>query len=204
MLLSCLCDSWEEWTDFSPFSSRPYAHNPVTIGYDPAISGDNAGVTVLTMPTPEFPEFRVLEKHKWHGTANEQAKRMRDLVRRFNVVHIGVDSTGIGATFLPLVREFFPTAVGYKYSPDVKFHLVQKTKDVITKGRLKFDHRDKDIVSAFNSVQRRLTASGRSVTFEATRKGNDHADIAWSIMHALMVEPMSENHNQTRSYMEIL
>lgn len=204
MLLSCLCDSWEEWTDFSPFSSRPYAHKPVTIGYDPAISGDNAGVTVLTMPTPEFPEFRVLEKHKWHGTANEQAKRMRDLVRRFNVVHIGVDSTGIGATFLPLVREFFPTAVGYKYSPDVKFHLVQKTKDVITKGRLKFDHRDKDIVSAFNSVQRRLTASGRSVTFEATRKGNDHADIAWSIMHALMVEPMSENHNQTRSYMEIL
>lgn len=204
MLLGCLCDSWEEWTDFSPFASRPFANLPVTIGYDPALTGDNAGVTILAMPSKEFPEFRLAEKHKWHGTVTEQANRMRELVRRYNVQHIGVDISGLGATVLPLIKEFFPSAVGYRYSPDVKYQLVLKAKDVISKGRLKFDHRDKDVVSAFNSVQRRLTESGHQVTFEATRKGNDHADIAWAIMHALMVEPMSENTQINKGHMEFL
>ena len=86
----------------------------------------------------------------------------------------------------------------------MKYQMVLKAKDVIEKKRLKFDHRDKDVISAFNSVQRRLTASGNQVTFEATRKGNDHADIAWAIMHALMVEPMSENTQINKGHMEML
>jgi hypothetical protein len=37
-----------------------------------------------------------------------------------------------------------------------------------------------DIVSAFVSIKKTLTTSGRNVTFKAGRGGNDgHADFAW-------------------------
>lgn len=203
-LLSCLVDSWEDWTDFAPFDSRPFGHKPVAIGYDPALSGDNAGVVVLAMPCVDYPYFRLLHKDKWHGTFSVQAERMKELYRRYNVVHIGVDQSGIGATVLPLIRGFYPTATGYTYSPEVKFRMVMKAKDVISKGRLKFDHRDKEMVGAFNSVRRRLTESGHKVTFDSARKGNDHGDLAWAAMHAMMAESMDVGGNRVGSHMEML
>ena len=57
-----MVDSWEVWADdFKPFHARPYGNNPVWIGYDPAESGDSAGLVVVAPPVPGG-KFRVLER----------------------------------------------------------------------------------------------------------------------------------------------
>jgi len=61
-----------------------------------------------------------------------------------------------------------------------------------------------DIVSAFVSIKKTLTTSGRNVTFKAGRGGNDgHADIAWTTMHILMNEPL-DGKEKPRGTMEII
>ncbi|RZM05015.1 MAG: oxidoreductase, partial [Sphingomonas sp.] len=62
---------------------------------------------------------------------------------------------------------------------------------VISRGRLAFDAGMIDVISSFVSIKKTLTTSGRNVTFKAGRGGTDgHADLAWSIMHVLMNEPL--------------
>lgn len=43
-----MVDSWELWTkDFKPLATRPFGNKPVWVGYDPAESGDSAGLVVV-------------------------------------------------------------------------------------------------------------------------------------------------------------
>jgi hypothetical protein len=50
MLQHCMVDSLETWTDFKVWHSRPYANKQVWVGYDPALTGDNAGLVVVAPP----------------------------------------------------------------------------------------------------------------------------------------------------------
>jgi len=43
LLQPCRVDSWVDWTDYKPFTVRPYGDKPVWLGYDPAETGDSAG-----------------------------------------------------------------------------------------------------------------------------------------------------------------
>ena len=44
----CMVDSWELWAkDFKPLAIRPFGNKPVWVGYDPAESGDSAGLVVV-------------------------------------------------------------------------------------------------------------------------------------------------------------
>ncbi|KFA22970.1 terminase large subunit domain-containing protein, partial [Xanthomonas vasicola] len=53
MLQPCMVDSWVEWgQDYKPFAARPYGDRAVWIGYDPAETGDTAGLVVLAPPQP--------------------------------------------------------------------------------------------------------------------------------------------------------
>ena len=68
MLQPCMVDSWEVWADdFKPFHSRPFSNQPVWIGYDPAESGDSAGMVVIAPPKVAGGKFRVLEKIQFKG-----------------------------------------------------------------------------------------------------------------------------------------
>ena len=50
----CMVDSWEVWSkDFKPLALRPFGNKPVWIGYDPAESGDSAGLVVIAPPEPD-------------------------------------------------------------------------------------------------------------------------------------------------------
>ena len=61
-----------------------------------------------------------------------------------------------------------------------------------------------DVVSSFISIKKTITPSGRSLTFQAGRGGEDgHADLAWSIMHILLNEPLDGKEKPT-STMEII
>lgn len=185
----CMVDSWDEWSDFQPHSPRPFGDRPVWIGYDPAKSGDNASIVVIAPPLAgsNSGSFRVLEKVFVNGVDFEaQAARIKALCARYNVAHIGIDSTTIGQGVFQMVRRFFPAAREITYSVEVKNRLVMKAKQLISKRRLEFDAGWSDVALAFMSIKRTSTPSGRQVTFAAGRsKETGHADVAWAIMHAL-------------------
>lgn len=204
-LQRCMVDSWELWTDIKPFAMRPYGFKPVWVGYDPSHTGDTAGCVVLAPPDKPGGKFRVLERHQFRGMDFEgQAEAIKKITDRFNVVHIGIDTTGLGQGVYQCVLKFFPNARAINYSVEVKTRLVLKAKSVISKGRLEFDAGMTDLAHAFLAIRKVLTASGRAVTYEAGRSDDlGHADLAWACMHALDNEALDGELAGARSIMEI-
>jgi len=193
-LMACMVDSWEVWTDFKPYSPRPLGDREVWIGYDPQKSedGDNAALVALNPPMVEGGIIRGIEKHQFKGQDfRQQADFIEDMTKKYRVTHIGIDTTGIGYGVYENVKKFFPAAVGFQYSPDVKNQLVLKAQDVIRSRRFQFDTGWTDVVAAFMAIKKTLTDSQRQVTFKASRSGETgHADLAWATMHALHKEPL--------------
>lgn len=201
----CMVDSWEVWEDFKPFALRPFGSREVWLGYDPALSGDSAGLVVVAPPAVPGGKFRVLEKHQFRGMDfQSQADRIRKICGQYRVTYIGIDASGVGAGVFQLVAQFFPAARAITYSLDVKNRLVLKGKDVISSGRLEFDAGWTDLAQAFMSIRKTMTASGRSSTFEAGRSDDlGHADLAWAVMHALDNEPLEGATGRKTSFLEI-
>lgn len=201
----CMVDSWEEWRDFKPFAGRPFGDRRVWIGYDPSHTGDNAGLVVIAPPAVPGGKFRALERHQFRGMDfAAQAESIRKLTLKYNVEHIGIDSTGLGQGVLQLVRQFFPGVREYAYSPEVKTRLVLKAKDVVSSGRLEFDAGWTDLAQAFMGVRKVLTQSRRQVTYDTTRnEETGHGDLAWACMHALDNEPLEGRTGSNGTILEI-
>lgn len=204
-LQRCFVDTYEAWEDYKPFAMRPFGYREVWLGYDPALTGDSAGLVVVAPPIVPGGKFRILEKHQWRGMDFKvQAERIRKITQQYNVTYIGIDATGVGAGVFPLVREFFPNARNITYSVETKTRMVLKAKDVIASGRLEFDTAWSDMAQAFMSIRKTLTATGRQATFEASRSEDiGHADLAWAVMHALDNEPLEGVTARNRSIVEM-
>lgn len=206
MLQACMVDSWEAWADdYKPFHARPLASRPVWVGYDPAETGDSAGLVVVTPPSVANGKFRILERHQFRGMDfKAQAEQIRQITLRYNVTYIGLDTTGMGTGVAQLVRQFFPALTTFSYSPEVKTQLVLKTLDVIRNGRLEFDAGHTDIAQSLMSIKKTLTASQRQMTFTAGRSEEiGHADLAWALMHAVYNEPLEGTTISNSSILEI-
>ena len=209
MLQKCMVDSWEEWSDFKPFAPRPVGNQSVWVGYDPNgenENGDNAGcVVVLPAATPGG-KHRIIERHQWRGLDFEsQANQIEEITKRYNVVHIGIDTTGLGSAVYQLVRKFFPAVTQYQYTAELKVALLMKSYNIISKGRLEFDAGSTDIAQSFMAIRKTTTASGMKMTFNAGRNSTTgHADLAWATMHALDKDPLDAGTNtHSKSIMEI-
>lgn len=205
-LQRCMVDSWEEWADdFSPLLLRPFGYREVWVGYDPALSGDSAGLVVVAPPCVAGGPFRVLERLQFRGNDFEaQADRIREVTQRYNVTYIAIDTTGMGQGVYQLVRRFYPAAVALNYSPEIKTRLVLKGLSVVRNGRLQFDAGWTDLAAAFMAIRQTVTASGRQTTFAADRNGETgHADLAWACLHALDHEPLAGSDGCNTSFMEI-
>lgn len=204
-LQRCGIDTWEEWDDVKPFAMRPFGHNPVWIGYDPARSGDSAGCVILAPPRVPGGKFRVLARHQWKGMDFEaQAQSIKDLCAQYNVTYMAIDTTGIGAGVYELVKKFYPAVVGLHYSPEVKSRLVLKALSVIGNNRLEWDAGWTDMAQSFMAIRKTMTASGRQVTFTAGySQETGHADLAWACMHALGNEPLEGGTATNTSILEI-
>lgn len=191
-LQPCMIDSWEIWDDYKPFALRPLGDRPVWIGYDPSHTGDNAGCVVVSPPMVEGGKFRIIEKHQWVGMDfAAQAEAIRKMTERYNVTYIGIDATGLGEGVYQLVKQFYPAAIAFKYSIEVKQRLILKMQDVIRRRRLEFDAGWTDLAQSFMAIRKTLTASQRYVTYVADRNDDvSHADIAWATMHAVYNEPL--------------
>lgn len=206
MLQACMVDSWEAWSeDYKPFHIRPLASRPVWVGYDPAETGDSAGLVVVAPPSVANGKFRILERHQFRGMDfKAQAEQISQITLRYNVTYIGLDTTGMGTGVAQLVRQFFPALTTFSYSPEVKTQLVLKTLDVIRNGRLEFDAGHTDIAQSLMSIKKTLTASQRQMTFTAGRSEEiGHADLAWALMHAVYNEPLEGTTISNSSILEI-
>lgn len=204
-LQKCAVDSWVDWIDYKPFTARPLSYLPVWIGYDPASTGDSAGMVICSPPQTVGGKFRVLEKIQFRGMDfAAQAEEIRLATLRYNVQYIGIDATGMGDGVFQIVKNFFPSATRILYSPEVKSRMVLKAKDVISKGRLEFDAGATDLMQAMMAIKKTLTASGQHVTYTAGRSDDTgHADLAWALMHVLDHEPLDGGTKQSQSFMEI-
>lgn len=206
LLQPCMVDSWVAWDDdFKPFHSRPLGNKPVWLGYDPAESGDSAGLIVVAPPQVAGGKFRVLERVQFKGMDfKAQASMIQQTTKRYNVTYIGLDTTGMGTGVAQLVRQFFPQLTTFSYSPEVKTQLVLKAMDVIRSGRLEYDAGWIDLTQSLMSIKKTLTASQRQMTFTASRsEETGHADLAWALMHALHHEPLEGQTAKNGSILEI-
>jgi uncharacterized protein YjcR len=201
LLQGCGVDSWVAWAgEFKPFAQRPYGDWPVWVGYDPAETGDSAGLVVIAPPRTPGGTFRVLERHKFKGgDFAAQAEFIRKITLRYWVTYIGIDTTGMGTGVAQIVKTYFPNLVTFSYSPEVKTRLVLKAYDVIMAGRLEYDAGWTDLTQSLMAIKKTMTAGGRQMTYKANRtEETGHADLAWALLHALHNEPLEGPHAQTR------
>jgi hypothetical protein len=196
-LLQC-CANDERWDDYDENAARPFGNKPVSLGYDPSRTRDNASLATLAVPLTKTAPWRVLKTGSYHGQNFQyQANRIKEVKDSHNVVHIGIDTTGIGHGVFELVQEWYPLATPIHYSMDMKTLLVIKALDVIENGRLRWLAKDIDITRAFLMITKTTTGSGL-ITYASSRSTEaGHADIAWSIMHALIYEPINNNRRKT-------
>jgi hypothetical protein len=97
-----MVNSWNEWADdFKPFAARPFGYRSVWVGYDPALSGDSAGLIVLAPPAVPGGKFRVLHKCHWRGMDFEaQAEAIRPVTQQYNVTYMAIDTTASARAFI--------------------------------------------------------------------------------------------------------
>lgn len=190
------------WEDYKPDDARPYGNSPVWVGYDPSRTRDDATCVVIAPPLEAGAKFRILEKHSWRGQSFKfQAEQVKKITERFNVQHIGIDTTGIGYGVFDLVRDFYPRTTSIHYSLETKNSLVLKAQDTIQGSRIEWDAGWTDIAQAFLTIKRGTTGSGQ-ITYSASRtEATGHADIAWAIMHALANEPLNTNKRRRSRYL---
>lgn len=205
LLQRCMIDSWERWDDWKPFALRPFGNKPVWLGYDPSNTGDSAALVVLAPPAVPGGPFRILERHQFKGADfAAQAEFIRKTCTRFNIAHLGIDTSGLGVGVYQLVKQFRPDAVAITYNVELKTKMVLKALDVISNGRLEFDAGNNDIAASFMAIKKTLTPSGRQVTYQAGRsEQTSHADLAWATMHALFNEPLEGATTVNTGFMEI-
>jgi len=201
LLQTCGVDSYVDWAgDYRPFAQRPYGDRPVWVGYDPAETGDSAGLVVVAPPSEQGGKFRVLERFQFKGNDfAAQAEAIRKITQRYWVTYIGIDTTGMGTGVAQIVKTFFPNLVTFSYSPEVKSKLVLKAYDVISNGRLEYDAGMLDLTRSIMAIKKTLTKSQRQVTYTAGRsEETGHADLAWALFHALQNEPLERPHTSAR------
>lgn len=197
MMLECTVEN-DVWKDYHEQKTRPFGNKEVSLGYDPSRVRDNASLGILAVPTPGDNFFRALTTKNYHGQNFQyQANRIKEVVDSHNVVHIGIDTTGIGHGVFELVESFYPLVTPINYSVETKTRLVVKAIDVISNGRFKYLLSNSEITRAFMMITRTTTTNG-SITYASGRsEQSGHADVAWSIMHAMIYEPINHNRPMT-------
>lgn len=186
------CYATKDYDDYNPKAARPFVNKPVAIGYDPSRSRDNASLCILAIPLKPTQKWRVLATLDYHGQNFQyQANRIKDICDTHNVQHIGIDVTGMGLGVFELVEVFYRRVTPILYSHESKTRLVMKAIDVIENGRFEYQSGDKVITQAFMMISKTTTPSG-IITYAANRNSEaGHADVAWSIMHALAYESIA-------------
>lgn len=191
-LQPCMIDAASLWLHLKS-GDKPLGNRPAAIGYDPSRLRDNAALSLLEMPLKPTKKWRLIEKQQFKGQSSEyQAARISEYLDRFNIQHIGIDITGIGYGVYEQI-ENIPQVMPIYYSIQTKTELVMNAKRIIQSGRFEYDSSHMDITQSFMQITQQTTPSG-VITYGASRSAETgHADIAWSIMHAMYVQKFNQN-----------
>ncbi|EHW1388052.1 terminase family protein [Salmonella enterica] len=205
-LVGCEVDR-ATWGDFDLTAARPFGNREVWAGFDPSRSGDNSTFVLIAPPVEDGERFRVLAVWQWQGfNFSWQADQIKQLMRRFNITYIGIDTTGIGKGVYDLVSKFAPReATPILYSVESKNRLVMKMIDVVERKRIEWakdavDETNKErveIPASFMAIRRTTTNSGNALTFVAERSdATGHADVFFAISHAVINEPIDHEYDR--------
>lgn len=192
-LQRCTVDAMVDWTDVDMLAKRPVGNREVWAGFDPQESedGDNAGFVIALPPTGPGGKFRLLERHQIKGDFQAQAEFILARLARYNCTYLGIDKKGVGAAVYQLLRDKMRGVVAIEYSLEVKTGLVMKAQHTFARQRVEYDAGWIDLQSAFLSIKKALTQSGKSVTFKTSRtEAVGHGDLAWAAMHIFINEPL--------------
>ncbi|WP_342595466.1 terminase family protein [Salinicola lusitanus] len=207
VMQGCMVDAWEEWESvYRPYAPRPVGNRGVWIGYDPTgrnEDGDGAGLVVVLPAQAAGEKHRILERHRLKGQDyEEQAAFIRKFADKYDIDHIGIDTTGVGAAVAEHVEKWFPLVTRYHYTVELKTQMVLQAQQIIRKDRLEFDAGWVDLAQSFMAIKKQLTASGRQFTYVSGRNAQTgHADLAWATMHALHFEPIDGPAGETSESM---
>ena len=206
-LQRCTVEADVDWRDINLLSDRPVGDREVWAGYDPQESedGDNAALVIAIPPDGPNGKFRLIEKHQLRGADfQEQAEFILSRLKRYNCTYIGVDASGVGASVYQLIRDRHRGVVKIQYSLEAKAQMVMKAQHTIARGRVEFDGGWTDLQSAFLSIKKALTRSGKAITWKASRADETgHADMAWAAMHIFINEPL-DGQTRPKTRMEII
>nr|WP_172436194.1 terminase family protein [Sphingomonas melonis] len=192
-ILRCTVDTVVDWDWFNPLAARPVGDRAVWAGYDPQESadGDNAALIIALPPSGPNGKFRLLERHQLRGDFQEQAEFILARLSRYNCTYLGIDANGVGAAVHQLLVGKVRGLTKIEYSLEAKTAMVMKAQHGFARQRIEFDASWIDLQSAFLSIKKALTTSGRAVTFKASRTEEvGHADLAWAAMHIMINEPL--------------
>lgn len=153
----------------------PVGRREVWAGYDPQESedGDNAALVIALPPLGPGGKFRLLERHQFRGLDFEaQADAIKGLLARYNCTYLGIDANGVGAGVYQILAK--PSSgirglVKIEYSVEAKAAMVMKAQHTFSRQRVEFPAEWIDMQSSFLSIKKALTASGRAITFKASR-----------------------------------
>ncbi|MGJ7526834.1 hypothetical protein [Variovorax sp. GB1P17] len=111
------------------------ANNPVRVGYDPSDKGDAMAFVVVAPPRVPRGKFRISHREQFKGSDfKAQAEAIKRITQQYNVVHIGIGKTGLGAGIFQIVEKFFPLVKSYQYGIGVKRRLVLRHSRSSTRG----------------------------------------------------------------------
>ncbi len=205
-LQRCGVDAMVDWPDVDMLAKRPVGNREVWAGYDPqeSVDGDNAALVIALPPEGPAGKFRLLERHQIKGDFQAQAEFVKARLARYNCTYLGIDKKGVGAAVYQLLRDAkVRGVVAIEYSLEVKTGLVMKAQHSFARQRIEYDRGWIDLQSAFLSIKKALTQSGKSVTFKASRTESvGHADLAWAAMHIFINEPL-DGQARPKTRMEI-
>jgi uncharacterized protein YjcR len=204
-ILACTVDTQVDWPWFNVLAAKPVGDRAVWAGYDPqgSVDGDNAALVIALPPDGPSGKFRLLEKHQLRGDFQEQAEFIIARLARYNCTYFGIDANGVGAAVHQLLIGKVRGLTKIDYSLEAKTSMVMKAQHSFQRRRIEFDGGWMDLASAFLSIKKALTTSGRSVTFKASRSEEvGHADLAWALMHIMINEPL-DGQEKPKGSMEI-
>ncbi|MCP3941012.1 MAG: terminase [Desulfobacteraceae bacterium] len=202
-LEECVTDIGQ-WTDIDHNSPRPVGNYPVWGGYDPSRVRDDASFVILLPPLTPGGKFRVIKRFKWINKSFPwQAAEIKKLCQQYNFAYMGIDVTGPGLGVFDTIKTFYHQATPIHYSIGNKTAMVLKAQEIIGANRILWDVQETTITHAFLTIRKIMTGTGQ-ISYAANRTNTTgHADVAWSIMHALANEPIA--HNQAaKSTVEVL
>lgn len=195
-LLACKTNTLQ-WKDIHLERERPAGDAEALVGYDPRGGGqgegaDDAGLVVSLKPKKKGGVFRFLERIRLKGSSyEEQARAIKKITEKYNVVHLEMDVGGVGSAVAELVRKFYPSLKEVDYSPEVKRMMAYKAREIINAGRLQFGDDWDDVVHSFLMIRQHTTKASNQITMVSNRtKKGSHADLAWAAMHVLHWEPI--------------